>query len=199
MMSVMGDDPVRGGLPEASFGVGDDALQRATGRDHAAWFALLDDWGAAGRRHPEIARWLAETHGVAGWWAQGITVDYERARGKRDVHQVAAGYSVSVSRTIAAPADRLLDAFTDPAVRQRWLSHPVVARPTRAARTARFDWPDPPSRITVTITPRGDDRATVGVQHERLPDANAAAGQKADWRRRLDDLRSLLAGPRPLG
>jgi hypothetical protein len=35
-----------------------------TRRDRDQWFALLDEWGAAERPHPEIARWLAEAHGV---------------------------------------------------------------------------------------------------------------------------------------
>jgi hypothetical protein len=53
---------------------------------------------------------------------------------------------------------------------------------------------DPLSRVVVTIIPKGDDRATVAVTHERLPDAESAAHQQAAWRDRLDELRGLLEG-----
>lgn len=192
-------------LPEApaapaaqapTYQTSDESMRAATGRAHDQWFALLDAWGGAGRRHAEIARWLGETHGVAGWWSQNITVDYERARGLRDVHQTSGGYGISVNRTIAVPADRLLAAFTDPDARARRLPDaPIRTRPTRAVNTARFDWDQPPSRLVVTVAPKGDDRATVNVTHERLPDADAAARFKEAWRTWLGTLKEALERP----
>jgi hypothetical protein len=52
----------------------------ARGAARRGWFDLLDEWGASERRHAEIARWLSEEQGVAGWDAQSVTVGYERAR-----------------------------------------------------------------------------------------------------------------------
>ncbi|MDT7558710.1 MAG: hypothetical protein QOI68_3180, partial [Pseudonocardiales bacterium] len=37
-------------------------MRERTGRDRAEWFAPLDAWGAAGRGHRGIARWLAGEH-----------------------------------------------------------------------------------------------------------------------------------------
>jgi hypothetical protein len=68
----------------------------------------------------------------------------------------------------------------------------VRQRPTKAADTVRFDWPDPPSRIVVNVAPKGADKSTVVVVHEKLPDADAAGGQKAAWRERLGALKSYL-------
>src|SRR5688572_14932663 len=73
------------------------AVRKRTGRGWAEWFALLDSWGAARREHPEIARWLVANHEVSGWWAQGITVSYERVRGLRAPHQVKSGFSISAN------------------------------------------------------------------------------------------------------
>jgi len=42
-----------------------DAVRRATGRDRAEWFALLDAWGAPGRRYREIADWVMGEHDVS--------------------------------------------------------------------------------------------------------------------------------------
>lgn len=38
----------------------------ATGRSRAQWYALLDDAGAAGWDHKQMAAWLVETHDVDG-------------------------------------------------------------------------------------------------------------------------------------
>ena len=187
------DAPARATAP-TPLSVSDEAMVRGTGRSHEEWFSVLDAWGATEHRHPEIARWLQETHGVGGWWAQSITVDYERARGMRQRHQMAGGYSISANRTVGVDAERLLAAFTSDPLRQRWLPDaPMRQRPTRAAMSARFDWSDPPSRVVVTVTPKGgDDKATVAVEHEQLPDAETADRLKVAWRERLGVLKEIL-------
>ena len=173
--------------------VSDDAMLRGTGKSHAEWFAILDAWGATGQGHTEIARWLREAHGVSGWWAQGVTVAYERARGLRQRHQMSAGFAIAAIRTVAVDAERLLAAFTSGPLRERWLPGvSMTRRPTRAASSARFDWPDPPSRVAVLVSPRGEGKATVSVQHEQLPDAETAERLKAWWRERLGALKSVL-------
>jgi len=179
----------------ATLSTSEAAMRRATGQSHAEWFALLDAWGATGHSHTEIADWLAMTHGVPSWWRQSITVDYERGRGMRGKHQMADGFSVSVTRTFDVDAERALAAFTDASIRARWLPDaPLRSRPTRAKLTARFDWSDPASRVVVTIVPKGADGATVAVTHERLPDAESAARQRAAWRARLGALPAALEG-----
>jgi len=90
-------------------GVGDDAVRAATGRDRAEWFALLDEARAATWTHQQVATWLVREHGVDGWWAQGVTVGYEQARGIRRPGQRQDGtFEASVSRTVdLAPTDAL--------------------------------------------------------------------------------------------
>jgi hypothetical protein len=173
----------------------DDAAVRATGRRYDDWFRLLDAWGGTERRHPEIAHWLVSEHGVNGWWSQSITVAYERARGMRALHQMPDGFAVAATRTIAVGPERLLAAFTDDAARAKWLPGVAVRRRrTTAAGTARFDWPDPPSRLIVMVDPRGPGSSRVAIQHEKLADADAAAREKAAWRERLATLKSMLEG-----
>lgn len=173
--------------------VADASMLRATGRVHADWFALLDEWGATGHTHTEIARWLSETYDTPGWWTQNITVGYERARGMRAVHQMADGFSISVTRTMSATPEQALLAFTSAPLRRRWLPDASMRqRPTRAARTARFDWADPASRVVVVVVPKGDGRATVAVAHERVPDAATAAQLKTAWRGWLGELKAFL-------
>jgi hypothetical protein len=180
-------------IPPDAYLVADESMRRATGKGHEDWFAILDAWGATEHTHAEIARWLGETQGVPNWWTQNVTVSYERARGMRARHQMRNGFSVSATRTMTADADRALEAFTEPAVRNRWLPGvPLTPRPTRAALTARFDWADPASRVVVNVLPKGGDKVLVSVAHEQLPDAETGEGLKAMWRGALGNLKTAL-------
>ncbi len=55
-----------------------DAALKHTGHGLDHWFGVLDRFGAVEKGHTASARHLHETHGVDGWYAQGITVSYER-------------------------------------------------------------------------------------------------------------------------
>jgi hypothetical protein len=83
------------------------ALRRRTGRGWEDWLQILDAWGSTERTHTEIARWLVDEHGVDGWWAQSLTVGYERARGMRAKHQTTSGFTVGVTRTVAVSPAQL--------------------------------------------------------------------------------------------
>jgi len=180
-------------IPPEALLVADEAMRRATGKSHQEWFALLDAWGATDHNHAEIARWLSEAHDVPGWWTQNVTVAYERARGMRARHQMRDGFSVGVTRTVAADAGRALAAFTDEQVRERWFpAAPLRQRPTRAALSARFDWPDPASSVIVTVVPKGVGKTVVADGHDMLPDAEAGERLKTAWRGWLGDLKAML-------
>ena len=175
--------------------VADETLVEATGRGWEGWFELLDGWEAASRSHTEIARWLREEHGVAGWYSQSITVGYERARGLRAPGQRPDGFAVSATRTIAVPVERLFGAFEDEAVRERWLPGAELGlRTATAPRTARYDWEDGSTRVIVGFDDLGEAKSRVALSHERLPDADTAGEMKAWWRERLSVLKSQLEG-----
>lgn len=171
----------------------DESVVAATGRSWDAWFSLLDEWGARERPHKETAAYLVEEHGVPGWWAQSVTVYYERARGLRLKHQKKDGFSVSASKTVGVPAGVLHEAVVDPQARQTWLTDGTMSlRTSQPGRTARFDWGEGPTRVTVWLEEKGPAKTTVTVAHERLPDPDEAETAKAAWRARLVDLASYL-------
>jgi hypothetical protein len=174
-------------------GMTDEAMQRGSGKPIGEWLAILDAWGAAERRHPEIARWLVSEHGIGGWWAQSVTVGFERARGLRALHERPDGYEVSASRTIRASAEMISDAFTDDSVRNRWLPDaPISLRTANRGRSARFDWADPPSLVGFNLFSKGEGRTQIGLGHQKLPDADRADAIKLMWRERLSALKELL-------
>ena len=148
-----------------------------TGRPYREWFAELDAWGATEAPHKEIAAWLRTERGVAGWWAQNITVEYERARGLRAVGQGRDGlFSVGATKTIAVPVEELYAAVTDPRRREEWL--PGVHLNERTAtpyRTARYDWGEGSTRVVAGFDAKGEGKCQLSIQHEKLPDGESAA------------------------
>ena len=120
--------------------VSDEVIRRRTGRGWEEWFDLLDESGALDKKHPGIARWLREEQGTDGWSSQAVTVSYERARGMRAVGEKADGFSITASKTVAVPVERLFDAFVDESLRSAWLGDAALReRTSTRPRGARFD------------------------------------------------------------
>jgi uncharacterized protein YndB with AHSA1/START domain len=181
--------------PTPPLATSDEAIRRRTGRGWEEWFDLLDEWGAADRPHREIARWVAEQQGVEplAWAAQAVAGSYERARGLRAVGEHADGFTITASKTVAVPVDRLYDAFVDEALRGRWLpGGGLRERTATKPKSARFDWHDGASRVHVTFAAKGDAKSTASLQHERLADADDAERMKAFWRDRVAAMKDVL-------
>jgi hypothetical protein len=176
-----------------------EGMRRATGRDRNEWFDVLDAWDATGRPYHEIAAWLTAEHDLSRWWAQKLIVEYEQERGLRAPGVRPDGtFTVTASKTVAVPVDRLFAAFVDPEVRERWLPAAVIReRTSQPGRSVRFDWDDGATRVNVSVAAAGEAKSQTAVEHERLPDAQAADEAKAYWRERLAVLKTLLEGDAP--
>jgi hypothetical protein len=171
----------------------DEAIRRRTGRGWEEWFDVLDESGATERPHREIARWVAEEHGLDGWGAQAVTVTYERARGLRAVGERPDGFTVTASKTVAVPVDRLYDAVVDESLRKRWLPDVELReRTVSKPKSARFDWGDGKTRVVFWFTAKGEAKSAVALQHERLADAPEADRMKAFWRGQVATLKEVL-------
>ncbi|NEE01484.1 DUF4287 domain-containing protein [Phytoactinopolyspora halotolerans] len=171
-----------------------EVARRAAGRTYADWFALLDEWGAAGRPFREIADWLEAEHEISSWWAQKLIVEYEQARGLRQPGVRPGGtFTVGTSKTVRVPVERLYDAVLRPEDRARWLPGVVLHhRTSRPRRSARFDWADDGTRVSFTFEAEGGAKSRLAVEHERLPDPETAERVKAFWRARLTALKTVL-------
>lgn len=184
---------VRTGSAAAADRPSDDTIKDATGKKWEAWFSILDRWGARQRKHGETVGFLMDEHQVSGWWAQSITVGYERDRGMRLKHQQADGFTIYASKTIAVPIDVLFDAFVNPRSRRKWLTDGTMSlRTSQPGRTARFRWGNGSTRLSASFTGKGPSKSVVAVAHERLADADEAETTKLSWRERLSDLKSFL-------
>lgn len=175
-------------------GMSDDAVRAKTGGTWPEWVRALDDAGASSMPHRDIVQVLADS-GVSDWWCQMVTVGYERMRGLRAVGQRRSGeFEAGKSRTFAVGLERLWDAFTDEAVRTRWLpTAEATPRNARAHSVVRFDLPDD-TILEAYFVPKGDAKTQVALTHRKLPDADAAAASKEYWGGKLDLLGELLKG-----
>jgi hypothetical protein len=179
---------------DIDLGMSDEAVERGTGKRWAAWFDLLDAWGAAQRPHREIAAFLHQSHRVPGWWAQGVTVGYERARGRRAVNERPDGFTVSVSKTFPTPIDCRSAHFADEELRNRWLEPGTLRlRTVQPGRSARFDVVADGTRLNVWFIAKGETKATVQLQFEHLPTAADIEPVRSAWKAHLARLAHSLS------
>lgn len=191
--SVLGAASEKGADEELVMPQSDATLRERTGEGWEHWLAVLDDWGAPDRSHTEIARHLREDREVDGWWAQTITVGYERARMGRAVGETAQGFTAGASRTVNVPVEALYDAFMDESTRQRWLGDmELEVRTATRPKSARFNRSGGPTRVIVGFESKDESKSVVAVSHERLRDAPEAERLKRVWRSALGTLKTQL-------
>jgi hypothetical protein len=171
-------------------GTDDEVVRERTGRGWDEWRTLIEAWPGHADGHTAVARWVEQTHGIDGWWAQQVTVGWERISGRRLPNQLADGtFTAGRSATLAVDADllraRLLDAerraalFPDHATELR-------SRPTSKGIRLAFE----EGVAELAIAPRPDGRVTITIQHQKLPSPEAVTAWKAfwgDWLAGLDD------------
>jgi hypothetical protein len=172
-------------------GMSDVKVQAKTGRTWTGWAAALDAVGAAAMPHRAIAAHVSSM-GVPAWWAQTVTVGYERIRGLRQRGQRRDGaFEASKSRTFAVPVAVLFDAFADPDVRREWLPPDVDVRSARRHKRMRVACGDG-TTVQVEFASKAPRKSSVAVQHQKLRDRAAADEAKREWTARFDRLRDVL-------
>jgi hypothetical protein len=186
--------------------MGDEAVRAKTGKTWAQWFRLLDRAGAKDMGHAAIARLLAQEHGVAPWWSQNITVEYERARGKREVGQRTSGaYEATAQRTTQAAPEEVRAAW-EARVRGKWMPAALrahLAKGWRSRRWAatkqgtilRMDVPTAQGKekVEVAFTPKGQG-TVVHVTHTALAAKADRERLKPLWGQALDALQARWRG-----
>lgn len=176
--------------PEAN----DALVTEKTGRSWDAWVALIDAGPGREAGHTAIATWLRDEHGVDAWWAQGVTVGYERITGIRLPGQMPDGtFTVSRSRTMPGDAASTRALVLDDDDRAALL--PGLRTSLRSKATSkqlRFDLVDEASGEGTGVLALAIDAAKAGVKlvvtHEQLPSAEAADVWKAFWGDWIADL-----------
>ena len=175
-------------------GKSDAIIKERTGCTWERWVKALDRAKADTWSHREIAKYIMEKYKTPGWWAQTVTVGYERIKGLRAVGQRRDGsFEAHKSKTLAVPLSRLYQAFQDESLRARWLPKvDLTVRTATREKSMRITWPDRTS-LEVGFMSKGPGKSQVALQHGKLPDRGAAASMKLYWTERLQALQHVLA------
>jgi len=166
----------------------DARIRENTGRGWEEWRAVIDAWPGRSGGHAAIAAWLEEAHGLGGWWAQSVTVGYERIAGLRAPYQLSDGkFGFSVTRTLEIDADalraRLLDEEGRAALFPK-METELRSKPT--SKNVRIAVGDGSAEISIAPKPGG--RATVVVQYTKLESPAAVERWKPWWSSWLEQL-----------
>ncbi len=167
--------------------VGDDAVSEATGKGWEQWCDIIDCWagqgpGAPVTDHTAIAAHLQGELGVDPWWAQTVTVGYERITGLRLPYQRPDGtFTAGKSATVTVDGEELRRLLLSDADRpDLFPGHDtaLVSRPE--AKRMRFSLGPGVVQITIDPTDRAG-RHRIGVSHEKLPTFDEVEVWKHYW------------------
>ncbi len=175
-------------------GMRDEKVKEKTGRTWAQWVAALEKAGCRAWTHREIAKHIGETYpAINGWWAQTVTVGFERICSMREVGQRSGGaYEASKSRTFGVDVSTLYEMFHDARRRKRWLPEGIAKiRTATKDKSIRADWHDG-TQVHLYFTAKGAGKSSVAVQHVKLASKADVAKAKAAWGERLDALKEAL-------
>lgn len=195
--------------------ISDESVREATGRGWDEWLEVLDAAGASAWDHKEVVGHLERAHPeTSSWWRQSITVEYERARGKRVPGQSAdAGFQVGVQRTVDAPVAEVWDTIV--AEPELWLGEGASVdfapgqeydaagargeiRVVRPPERLRLTWQpaelNAPATLQLTLQEPSPGRTAIHAHAEKLPDAEAREMMRARWREALERIAAAVSG-----
>jgi hypothetical protein len=176
---------------ETLAGIKDETILARSGKSWAEWVRILDAVDGVNLPHRDIAIYVHDEHGVGEWWSQSVTVGYERIKGLREIGQRRSGkYEASKSKTFAARASVLFNAFADTRTRKKWLPVAVTVRKVTSPKSVRMTWPDG-TDVQVWITAKGE-KCSVAVQHSKLASKADLDARKAFWAEKLAALGTML-------
>ena len=173
----------KGGRPMMS----DAAITKRTGKGWEQWFAALDKQGAGKRDHAAIASLLVKM-GLTPWYAQMVSVSYERARGIRAANQKCDGeFSVSVSKVMNVPLPRLFKTATGGG----WFPKGGFQETSKTAdKYWRGKWKG--GQISFYFYAKGADKAQITVDSGKLAGEAAVEKERADWKKAVARLEAML-------
>ncbi len=200
----------------------DETILAKTGKTREEWYAILDAFDCKTKGHKATAAHLLNDHGVDAWYAQGITVEYERDRGIREVGQRSDGkFAVSVSRTIAVPVERVWEAWANADQVSTWFTTNATQDFreggvydngdgdkgvfTRIVPNKRliFTWENekhcPGTKVGIDFLSKGDSKSGIVLTHEKLPDQKGCEEMKEGWTWALTSLKSYLETGKAIG
>jgi hypothetical protein len=158
-----------------------ESIRRGTGRDWDEWCEIIDGWPGHDDGHPSIATFVRDENGVDAWWAQAVTVGYERITGRRLPYEQPDGtFTASRSRTISLDPGVLREMLLAEAGRgDLFPGHQTELRSRRTAKAIRLAIG--PGMAVISLASATGVRTKVSVAHEMLPSVDAVEEWKFYW------------------
>lgn len=165
-----------------------ESVKEATGRDWDEWAELIDAWGGDVSSHPAIVAFVHEEHGVPGWWAQQVTVGYERIRGLRQKNQRQDGtFYAAKTKTVGIDADALRAMLLDDDDRADLFGGmETELRSKPESKALRIGIGGGVAQLSLDRL--DDGRTRVSVAHEKLAEPADVDTWKAYWTEWLEAL-----------
>lgn len=189
-----------------------ETYKQKTGKSLSAWIEELDKHQAVDWTHKQVVAYLVDQHHLDDWWAQTITVAYEKHHGKRILGETQdAGFEVGAQRTFPIDATELWELLMSPEGTELWLGErvdiPLDKNRTFSAagylyeirslkdgvklRLRKTVVDESSSTIQFYVTAK-KDKATLLIHHEKLQDAPQRTAMKAHWHHVLEVLQSHI-------
>lgn len=106
--------------------VTNEAAKAETGKTLDQWFRELDDWDGLKKGRRSINTYIYEQK-VDLWWCTTIAVEYEKHHNVRKKDGAFEGYFVCSTKTIAAPVEKVYEAWASGSALSRWFGESVKA------------------------------------------------------------------------
>jgi hypothetical protein len=200
--SAAADDGPAGTLSAAETSTGtatpehsDAVIRDNTGHSWQHWREVIDAWPGHDQGHSAVAAWLQQEHDVPGWWAQAITVGWERLTGRRLPHQMADGtFTANRSATITADRPVLAELLRDEDAHA--LLFPGLAPQLRSRVTSKTVRIALVSGVAeLSLASKDDRRVTVTIGHAKLPGSADVEHWRSFWGEWLATLDGVTADP----
>lgn len=186
-----------------------ESVRKHTGKTWDDWFAALDQQGGPAKGRRVLGDYLVKEAKVDAWWTTTILVAYEAARNILEKDGQPKGYNICVTKTIAAPPDKVFASFAAGG----WLGKGGQADVREAGqfkddggRSGLFKKVTPGKLLRFTF--QGKEHAAgelveikltassgkcgVVLTHDRLPTREAADGMRAAWGEILTAMKGQL-------
>jgi uncharacterized protein YndB with AHSA1/START domain len=185
-----------------------------TGKTLKQWFAMLDGIDGVKQGRRQCVQMLCTEHQLDEWWAVTVAIEYERAKQVLEKDGRPKGYSICSTKTVAAPLERVYQAFGEAQILSRWLGTKAKAdfhdggrfetaegdRGTftrlRANKDLRIAWEHPElapgTAVEVLLADKGQGKTGITLNHMRIQDRLAADRVRAAWSAAFDRLKTAL-------
>ncbi len=173
----------------------DVAVLKATGKNWKEWFNILDKAGAHKMPHKQIVEFVysrylgkakkGDTNVVGnGWWSQMVTVEYERARGIREVNQKSDGFLVAVSKTLPGSVATLQKKWNEILKSKEVAKRKLQILPSKTKR-AMIRYQADVGVVVVSFNEMPKGKAQIIVETVKLPKKLLVESTRAFWKKIL--------------